>query len=96
VNKVNPPDTFLRLRDTPDSYGATGQLVQVNLSGKGLGFSVPTTVAALPTGTAVALGSIGIVTDASAGTAWGTTVTGGGSLKVLVWWDGTNWTVLGK
>lgn len=33
----------------------------------------------------------------SACTAWGTTVTGGtGSLKLLVWYNGTNWTLVGK
>lgn len=30
-------------------------------------------------------------------TTFGTTVTaGGGALKLLLWWNGTNWTLIGK
>lgn len=62
----------------------------------------PTTVfASLPTGVA---GMYAYISDGkasncgdSACTAWGTTVTGGtGSLKLFVWYNGTNWTLAGK
>lgn len=51
------------------------------------------TVATLPTG---ALGKYAVVTDGAAALAWGATVTGGGSTKYLVWYNGSAWTVIGK
>lgn len=94
MNKVNQPETFLRLRDTPDQYAPLGS--NVVSTGDGVGYVTPTTVSALPTPGSTLLGAISIVTDASGATAWGATVSGGGSLKCLVWCDGANWTVLGK
>ncbi len=54
------------------------------------------TVATLP-GTPSA-GMTAYVTDGTAGLAWGDTVTGGGAetTNYLVWFNGTNWTVVGK
>jgi len=52
-----------------------------------------TTVASLPAGN---LGDEMVVTDGTAALAWGATVTGGGSTKYLVWYNGTAWTVAGK
>lgn len=52
------------------------------------------TVAKLPTN--AVLGQKAVVTDGTAALAWGATVTGGGATKYLVWWNGANWTVLGK
>jgi hypothetical protein len=40
------------------------------------------------------LGALAIVTDSSV-ILWGTAVAGGGAATVLVWSNGTNWTVLG-
>ena len=51
------------------------------------------TVATLPTGT---LGAVASVSDGTASLAWGATVTGGGSTKYLVWYNGAAWTVVGK
>lgn len=53
------------------------------------------TVSTLPTPTA---GMTAYVTDGDAGLAWGATVvnTGAGATKYLVWYNGTNWTVMGK
>jgi hypothetical protein len=51
------------------------------------------TVATLPTGI---LGRTAFVTDGTASLAWGATVTGGGSTKYFVGFNGTNWTVIGK
>lgn len=53
------------------------------------------TVAGLPTGV---LGAMARVTDGTASLAWGATVTGGGggTTQYLVWYNGTNWTVMGK
>jgi hypothetical protein len=51
------------------------------------------TVATLP---AAVAGMVAYVTDGTAALAWGATVTGGGSTKYLVWYNGTNWTVAGK
>jgi hypothetical protein len=52
------------------------------------------TVAALPA--APAAGTMAYVTDGGASPAFGDTVTGGGSTKILVWFNGTNWTAIGK
>jgi hypothetical protein len=51
------------------------------------------TVATLPT---AAAGALAYVSDGAASLAWGATVTGGGSTKYLVWYNGSNWTVAGK
>jgi hypothetical protein len=53
------------------------------------------TVLTLPTGVA---GMKAYVTDGDSGLAWGATVihSGGGATKYLVWFNGTNWTVVGK
>ena len=52
------------------------------------------TVSALPGSPAT--GQLAAVTDGAASLAWGATVTGGGSTTYLVWWNGTNWSVIGK
>ncbi len=52
------------------------------------------TVSQLPTN--AQKGWQAVVTDGQPGLAWGATVTGGGSTKYLVWFNGSNWTVLGK
>ena len=52
------------------------------------------TLAQLPTSHTV--GQTATVTDGAAALAWGATVTGGGTAKYLVWWNGTAWTVIGK
>ncbi len=41
-----------------------------------------------------ATGQIVVVTDSMTGT-WGATVTGGGAIPVIAWFNGTNWTVVG-
>lgn len=51
------------------------------------------TVATLPVGPTV--GQLAVVTDGAVG-AWGSPIIGGGAGKAIVWWNGTNWTVLGK
>ena len=58
-------------------------------------FKTPTdyTVATLPN--PGVLGDIARVTDATA-PAVGSTVTGGGGAAALVWFNGANWTVIGK
>lgn len=43
-----------------------------------------------------AVGQTASVTDGAASLAWGATVTGGGTAKYLVWWNGAAWTVIGK
>lgn len=53
-----------------------------------------TTVATLPASPAV--GQEAVVTDGTAGLAWGATVTGGQSTYYKVAWNGTNWTVMAK
>jgi hypothetical protein len=52
------------------------------------------TLAQLPTSHSV--GQTATVTDGAASLAWGATVTGGGTAKYLVWWNGAAWTVIGK
>jgi len=53
---------------------------------------VPVTVANLPSAVTSGVGSRGFVTDSSVST-FGSTVAGGGSTKVPVYSDGTNWKV---
>lgn len=44
------------------------------------------------------LGKVAVVTDGDSGLAWGATVvnSGAGATKYQVWYNGTNWTVVGK
>jgi len=51
----------------------------------------PVTVATLPTGD---LGQIAMVSDANSPSV-GSTVAGSGAANALVWFNGTNWTVIG-
>lgn len=51
------------------------------------------TVSTLPSSPAI--GTIATVTDGTSGLTWGATVTGGQSTKYLVWYNGTNWTIIG-
>ncbi len=50
------------------------------------------------TGLTPAVGDVVYVTDGDSGLAWGATVvnSGSGATKYLVWYNGTNWTVVGK
>jgi hypothetical protein len=57
-----------------------------------LNVNVPLTVATLPSAATAGVGSRAFVTDSSVST-FGTTVAGGGSTKVPVYSDGTNWKV---
>jgi hypothetical protein len=57
-----------------------------------LNANVPLTVATLPSAATAGVGSRAFVTDSSVST-FGTTVAGGGSTKVPVYSDGTNWKV---
>jgi hypothetical protein len=41
------------------------------------------------------VGALYYVTDGSAGLGWSALVTGGGSARYLVWFNGANWTVVG-
>lgn len=52
------------------------------------------TVATLPSSPAI--GTLAYVTDGTSGLAWGATLTGGHTTTYLGWWNGANWTVLGK
>jgi len=54
--------------------------------------NVPVTVANLPSAATAGVGSRAFVTDSSVST-FGTTVAAGGSTKVPVYSDGTNWKV---
>lgn len=54
--------------------------------------NVPVTVANLPSASTAGVGSRAFVTNSSVST-FGTTVVGGGSTKVPVYSDGTNWKV---
>ena len=54
--------------------------------------NAPLTVATLPSAATAGVGSRAFVTDSSVST-FGTTVAGGGSTKVPVYSDGTNWKV---
>jgi len=57
-----------------------------------LNANVPMLVADLPSASTAGVGSRAFVTDSSVST-FGTTVAGGGSTKVPVYSDGTNWRV---
>lgn len=53
----------------------------------------PSTFTSLPPTPTV--GTIAVITDGSTST-WGAAVTGGSTLAVMVWYNGSNWTVAGK
>jgi len=57
-----------------------------------LNANVPVTIANLPSAVTAGVGSRAFVTDSSVST-FGTTVAAGGSTKVPVYSDGTNWKV---
>jgi hypothetical protein len=63
----------------------TGTVSAINIANNGF------TVATLPSGT---VGMIARVTDASSPSV-GSTVSGGGAAAALVWYNGSNWTVIG-
>jgi hypothetical protein len=81
---------------TGSSPNALVNALTVNTAGVAAsGFTnVGVTFAGLPA--APATGQTACVTDGAASLAWGATVTGGGTAKYLVWYNGTNWTVAGK
>jgi hypothetical protein len=56
-------------------------------------FMVPVAFAKLPTPPST--GMVSCVTDSTVNT-WGSVIVGGGTFKVLGFYNGTNWTVLAK
>jgi len=84
-----------------ETAGTGADNVPINLTAAGTGtvkvnsvaeVAVSSTVVGLPT--APAVGMLTRVTDATA-PAVGSTVAGGGAAAALVWYNGTNWTVIG-
>ena len=73
-------------------YGAANLYV---MQGDLSSLAAPPTVtfATLPTNASV--GQRVVVSDSNTNT-WGANITGSGGDLVLAWWNGTNWTVLGK
>ena len=67
----------------------TGTVSAINIHNKAF------TVATLPSGT---VGMTARITDGDSGLAWGATAvnSGAGATPYLVWYNGTNWTVMGK
>lgn len=76
-------DTILRIRNRAQNADAA---ITASYVGHGA-----LTFATLPTGVA---GHVAYITDCNTAT-WGATAAGGGANKVLVWFNGTNWTVAG-
>lgn len=85
-NGISSPDTKL-------TRNAAGVVKVAHGSGTTAGSILydPKAIASLPTGVT---GMVAAVTDANA-PAVGSTVASGGSAKALVWYNGTNWTVIG-
>ncbi len=84
-----------------ETAGTGADDIPLNLTAAGTGtvkvnsvveVAVSSTVAGLPT--APTVGMLTRVTDATA-PAVGSTVSGGGAAAALVWWNGSNWTVIG-
>lgn len=73
------------------TYGLEGKFAGAHMKTLWLD---PDTVANLPSPPAT--GRQAVVSDGASGLAWGDTVTGGGSTKYLVWYNGAHWTVMGK
>lgn len=69
-----------------------GSLVGTNMSAYGNVRMMPGTVGTLPACTNALDGTLRSVTD-STSSAWGTTITGGGTSHVLAYCNGTTWTV---
>lgn len=53
---------------------------------------LPVAFASLPATRGI--GTLAYITDSTT-TTWGATITGGGTSKVLGWWNGAHWTVCG-
>lgn len=66
--------------------GSAGQLASLRVNKQYIFSTLPAT----PT-----LGWIAVITDSNTNV-WGANVAGGGANKILAWYNGTNWTVLGK
>src|SRR5881397_3963482 len=86
-------------KGTVPTGGTTNQVLQKNSNTNyDVGWATvkysPVTVAALPASPST--GQIAAVSDGLGGLTWGATVVTGGSSKYLVWWNGSNWTVVGK
>lgn len=86
--------------DSMDSMGLVGGALYANVStiqyaqyGNLLAIGPATTFAGLPS--PPSQGMIRAVTDSSVNT-WGTTITGGGANNVIAYYNGSNWTVMGK
>jgi hypothetical protein len=60
----------------------------------GVGGSAPNsyTVATLPS---APIGTMAVVTDGAPSQAWASVITGGGTARYLVWFNGAHWTVVG-
>lgn len=84
-------NTLSRDGTSPNTMGANLDMNGYSILNQG---STSYTVATLPT--PLVLGRMAVVTDGTASLAWGATVTGGASTKYLVWYNGSNWTVMGK
>ena len=84
---------------TPDAGTSNQVCANTAFVHKAIGATNPTglpfTVATLPAASS-SIGVLAVVTDGTAGLAWGATVTGGHSTPYLVWSNGTAWTVVGK
>jgi hypothetical protein len=51
------------------------------------------TVSTLPASPKI--GQMAIVTDGATGQTWAQNISGGGTARYLVWWNGSHWTVVG-
>jgi len=95
--------TYSVCNNAPGVAGATGTATDTiyqcfqQISGVNRPWSTApaATFAGLETCSATNAGAYASVTDSSVNT-WGTTITGGGSNKVLAFCNGSNWTVAGK
>jgi len=83
-------NTLSRNGTAPNMMGSNLDMNNFQILNQG---AISFTVATLPTGV---LGKQAVVTDGTASLAWGATVTGGGSTKYFVWYNGVAWTVMGK
>jgi hypothetical protein len=91
----NTPDTGLARFDAGVVKVTDGSTGNGSLKAKDLECAEAYTVAGLPAGT---VGQIARITDGDAALAWGATAvnSGAGATAYLVWYNGTNWTVMGK
>lgn len=96
LDKINKAASDKQVGGSNDALLSIAALVLFNKNGDCVVDLDPTTIAQLPKSPGLA--SVRVISNGAAGHGWGDSVGADtpGTTKYLVWWNGANWTVLGK